>query len=164
MQSLTFLNTREIKQLREPIIEQFGYFPEGNYAFLRSENDRIFIVSKDIARLNLQHLIIERIGLYFAESRKSEAHKQPQVRLSKEGAQFLAREAQKKKIKLTNVVTLSAEEVKNYFLGIDVDKDLGEKVRPILLQYNQEILGCAKYKEGKILNFLPKYHRGEVIV
>ncbi len=61
MQSLTFLNTREIKQLREPIIEQFGYFPEGNYAFLRSENDRLFIVSKDIARLNLQHLSAREI-------------------------------------------------------------------------------------------------------
>ncbi len=164
MQSLTFLNTREIKQLRESITGQFGYFPAGDYAFLRNEKDRIFIVSKDIARLNLPHLIIERIGLYFAEARKPEAHTQPQVRLSKEGAQFLAREAKKKKVKLTNVATLSAEEVKNYFLGIDVEKDLGEKARPVLLGYKKNILGCAKYKEGKILNFLPKYHRGEVII
>lgn len=158
MQKLTFLNTREIKRLREAVIGQFGCFPEGNYAFLRNEKEKIFIVGREIAKINLQHLIIERIGLYFAEAKPF------QIRLSKEGAQLLAREAKKRKVELRNVIVLNAKEVKEYFQGMDIEKDVGEKAQPVLLEYNQEILGCAKYKEGKILNFLPKYHRGEVIV
>ena len=30
--------------------------------------------------------------------------------------------------------------------------------------FGQDVLGCAKYKEGKILNFMPKMHRREAIL
>ena len=62
------------------------------------------------------------------------------------------------------MVDLSKEETKTYFLGVDLIKDLGVESRLIILKYGDQILGCAKYKETKILNFLPKTHRGEVIL
>ena len=158
MQQLAILNTRDIKKIKEAVIREFGYFPEEEYAFIQNENNKLYIVSKDIAKINLKNLIIDRVGLYFAEVKNT------QVRLSKEGAQLLAEAARKKKIELTNVVELTAEETKAYFHGEDLPKELGTENRLILLSYNHNILGCAKYKEQKILNFLPKIHRGEVIL
>ncbi len=158
MQKLAILNSREIKKIKEQVTKDFGYFPVEDYAFILNENGNLFLVSKDITKINLDHLIIDRVGLYFAEVKNT------QVRLSKEGAQLLAEEALKKKIKLRNQVELTAEETKDYFQGHDVQKDLGTENRLILLSYNGNILGCAKYKEKTILNFLPKIHRGEVIL
>src|SRR3989344_4388890 len=158
MQQLTILNSRDVKRIREQVVNQFGYFPEEDYAFLKGENDKVFIVSKDLARIDLKKLIVDRIALYFAELRETE------VRLSKEGAQLLGRLARENKKELKNVVDFDEKEVKAYFAGVDVVKDLGKENRLMLLRYEQDVFGCAKYKEGKIINFMQKIHRGEVIL
>jgi NOL1/NOP2/fmu family ribosome biogenesis protein len=158
MQKVNILNSREIKKLKERVERDFGYYLEEDYAFLKNEGDKVFVVSKDIARLDLNHLIIDKMGLYFAEL------KEDHVRLSKEGAQLLALEAAKQGKMLRNTVLLDETEVKDYFQGKDVAKDCGRENRSVLLYYKEHVLGCAKYKEGKILNFLPKIHRGEVIL
>jgi len=77
---------------------------------------------------------------------------------------LLTHEAKKNKKKLLNVVELTTEETKTYFQGLDLEKELGDGSKNVLLKYKNNILGCAKYKEGKILNYLPKTYRGEVIV
>ena len=159
MQQLAILNTRDIKIIRERVQAQFGYFLEEGYAYLKNNQYKLFVVTKDISRLPLKNLIIDKLGLYFAETMRN-----GEVRLSKEGAQLLAAEAQKNKITLKNAVSLTSEELKEYFKGNDLDKDLGGESRMLLLFYHEDCFGCAKYKEGKILNFLPKIHRGEVIV
>ncbi len=158
MQQSTILNSRDIKRLRELIESQFGYFPKADYAFLKSENDKINIVTKDLAKLNLKNLIIDKIGLYFGEDCGTE------IRLSKEGAQLLGQEAKENHKPLKNVIEFTQEELKQYFQGADIEKDCGEEKRLVLLKYKHEIFGCAKYKEQKVLNFMPKTHRGEVII
>lgn len=158
MQKLTILNTKEIKRLKEILSHEFGYFPRGDYVYLRNEKKRIFIISKDIAKIDLKKLIVDKVGLYFGENLGAE------FRLSKEGAQLLGLEARKNQVELKNVVKLNKEEVKEYFSGMNLVKELGSESKLVLLKYQQDILGCAKYKEGKILNFLPKIHRGEVIL
>ncbi|MDP3733914.1 MAG: hypothetical protein Q8R37_01680 [Nanoarchaeota archaeon] len=158
MQKLNILNTREIKKIKEKVSEEFGYFPEEKYAYLQNDKGKLFLITRDIAKIELQNLKIDRVGLYFAEVKENE------IRLSKEGAQLLAEEARKKNKKLKNVVDLTKEEVRFYFTGKDLEKDLGDKNRFVLLEYNHDIFGCAKYKDHTILNFLPKIHRGEVII
>ncbi|NQV91802.1 hypothetical protein HQ489_04990 [Candidatus Woesearchaeota archaeon] len=155
MKQLNFLNTRDVKKIREQVVHDFGFFPEGDYAFLQTDRDRLFIVNKDVAKLELKNLRIDRMGLYFGEVKPN------QIRLSKEGAQLLVRLGDKK---VTNIIEIDEEEVKFYFQGNDLIKDLGEDNRLIILKHNKEIIGCASYKEGKVLNFLPKIHRGTVIV
>lgn len=159
MQQLTILNNREVKEIKEQLQQQFDFSPTEDYAYLKSENhDRIFIINKDVAKIDFSKLRIDKMGLYFAEMKNN------RVRLSKEGAQLLRMEAQSKKKKIKNVVLLNQEEVEHYFKGNDLEKDLGAENRLILLQYQNDILGCAQYKDGKILNFLPKIHRGTVLV
>lgn len=158
MQQLTILNTRDVKRLRELVEKQFGYFPQEDYAYFKGENEKISIVSKDIVQVDFKKLIVDKIGLYFAEDMGSE------IRLSKEGAQLLGREAFAKGEELCNVVDLSEEELRTYFQGQELKRDLGAEKKLVLLRYGGDIIGCAKYKEGMILNFMPKQHRGEVIV
>ena len=158
MKKLIILNSREIKRLRELVVKSFGYFFKEDYAYLKNDKDKIFIVNKDITRIELNNLIIDRMGLYFAELKDS------QCRLSKEGAQFLVREANKDEAEVKNLVDLDDKEVKSYFTGIDLPKDLGEENHLVIIKYQDNILGCAQYKNGQILNFLPKIHRGEVII
>ncbi len=158
MKKLSILNTREIKKIKGIIFSQFSYQLEGDYAFLMNERNRIFIVNKDISRLNIDNLILDRFGLYFGELSGN------QLRLSKEGAQFLARKASEDKKELSNVIELTIDEVETYFKGNDLNKELSGENRFVLLSYNKDIFGCAKYKENVILNFLPKIHRGTVIL
>lgn len=153
------LNTREIKVIKERLIAQFGVAPAEDYAYLQGKNNKISLVNKDIQKIDLNGLRIDRVGLYFAEVMDDGS-----VRLSKEGAQLLVGETHRQKKKLLNTVELSAEEVRSYFQGNDLSKDLGLGNRFVLLFFNNNCLGCAKYKENTILNFLPKIHRGEVIV
>ncbi|MFH1405870.1 MAG: hypothetical protein ABIG52_01475 [Nanoarchaeota archaeon] len=163
MQKLNILNTREVKKIKEIILEDYGYFPEEEYAYLQSEKgkndkEKIYLVNKDLARIDLKKLRIDKLGLYFAELKDNH------IRLSKEGVQLLGKLAEDNKKELKNVVELNKKEVKSYFNGDDLEKDLGDKNRFILLRYQKEFLGCAKYKDQKILNFLPKIYRGEVIL
>ena len=158
MQKLSILNTREVKRIKELLVKQFDYAFEGEYAFLQNEKDRLFVVNRDVARLALEHLKIDKMGLYFAEV------KEGSLRLSKEGAIFPERCAQLDKKKIEPIVELSDGEVKEYFLGKDLAKEMAVDTRFVLLAYKGSVLGCSAYKEGKILNYLPKIHRGEVIV
>lgn len=158
MQTLTILNSKEIRQLKQQIEIEFGYAPQEDLAYLRNEKEKIFIINRDLAKIDWKKLIVDKVGLYFGEDLGEE------FRLSKEGAQLLGAEARKNKVKLKNVIELSHDELKHYFTGLDLPKECGKQSRLVLLQYKEDIIGCARYKEGKILNFMPKIHRGEVIL
>ncbi len=153
MQKLNILNTREVKKIREVCVRDYGYFPKEDFAYLQNEKGKVFLINKDLARIEIKKIRVDKLGLYFAEVKNNE------VRLSKEGAQLIGKHEG-----LKNVVELNKEEMKKYFQGEDLSKDLGEKNRFVLLKYEEDIFGCAKYKEKNILNFLPKIHRGEVIL
>jgi NOL1/NOP2/fmu family ribosome biogenesis protein len=155
MQKLKILNTRDIKKLKKLLVAAFGYALEKDYAYLKTERDRIYVVNKDISRIELDNLRIDRLGLYFAE------WKNDHVRLSKEGAQLLLLEGESK---VEHVITLDENEANEYFKGQDLTKDLGKDNKQIILKYKTDILGSATYKEGQILNFLPKMYRGTVIL
>lgn len=158
MQQLTILNTREVKRIKELLVSQFGYALQYDYAYLKNDKNKIYIINKDAAKLDWKKLIIDKIGFYFAEDKETE------IRVSKEGAQLLVHEAAQNKKKVINLVELTTPEVKVYFQGVDLEKDLGTSSKMIILKYKDHTLGCAKYKEKKILNFLPKNYRGEVIL
>ena len=155
MQTLTILNTRDIKKIRQLFEETYGAFFIGDYAYLQGKDGRLSLINKDMAKIDLQKLRVDKFGLYVAEIKGNS------VRLSKEGAQLLATEAREK---LKNIVKLDSREIKAYFHGIDLRIDLGVEARFVLIEYDGDIVGCSKYKEGIILNYLPKIHRGEVIV
>ena len=153
MQKLKILNRKEIKKIQEKLKEQFNCSLENDYAYLINQKNKVFIINKDISKINLDNLKIDKMGLYFAEYSKNH------VRLSKEGAQLLIRNHPE----ASNLVTIDKSELKEYFKGQELKKDLGKDNRPVILKYNKEIIGYAQYEDKIILNYLPKIHRGEVV-
>jgi len=144
---LEVLNTREIKEIRKLLDSQFDFASDLDYVFLKNEKNKIFIVSKDFKKIDFDKLRINTIGLYFGEWRRNE------LRLSLEGSQMVGPLAGK------NVVSLDEQQLKWYFEGMDLDMDLGAENRFVLLKFRKDFIGCAKYKERKLLNFMPKEHR-----
>jgi len=155
MQKLKILNTRDIKRIREIMIDFYGAFFTDEYAYLQNEKNKIYLINKDLAKIDISKLRVDKIGLYLAEVKGNS------LRLSKEGVQLLAKEA---KGKLKNVVELDKEEIKKYFNGEDLNKNAGVQNKFVLLSYLGDVFSCAKYKDGVIMNYLPKIHRGEVIL
>ena len=151
MQKLKILNTREIKQIKNILKEQFDYTYTEDYVFLLNNKNKLFITNKDISQIELDKLRIDKYGLYFGEFKN-------ELRLSMEGAWLIGQKAK------TNIIEINNQELKSYFLGEDLPKDLGEKNRFVLLKYAKEIISCAKYKDQKILNYLPKLHRSKEVL
>ena len=123
MQQFTIFNSREVKHIKETLVKQFGAAPREDYAYLKTTKDKLFIINKDLGKLELKNLIVDKVGLYLGEIMDN-----GEVRLSKEGAQLVVREASGP---LKNGVQLSEKEVKVYFAGIDLERDLGKKNRMV---------------------------------
>lgn len=151
------LNSREIKKISNTLIEQFGASFGKEYVYIQNSKGKVFLITQNLTKIDFTALRTDRFGLYVGEIGKT------QFRLSLEGSALLASIAQKQKIDLKNVVDITKEEMEEYFKGLDITKNVPAR-NLVLLRYNNEIFGCAAYKDGVILNFLPKTYRGTVIL
>ena len=127
MKKLNIFNSKEIKRFKKSLEEEYGCSLDGNYAYLINEKNKLFLINKNLSEIDTKNLIVDRIGLYFAE------YKNNQVRLSKEGAQFLINKNNQQQIK--NIINLDQKEVKKYFSGEDLNKNLNMENSFIFLKY-----------------------------
>ncbi|MDP7244932.1 MAG: hypothetical protein QF568_06315, partial [Flavobacteriales bacterium] len=107
MQQLKILNSKEIKEILRLIEKQWNAKLKLNYAFLKNNKNRIFIVNKDISKIELEKLRINSIGMYFCETRNDK------IRLSIEGSQIVGPKAMK------NIVEINSLQVKQWMKGED---------------------------------------------
>jgi NOL1/NOP2/fmu family ribosome biogenesis protein len=152
MKQLRILNTRDVREIIEKLEKQYDCELEFDFAFLADPNDKIFVVDRDVAQIDFGKLRINSVGLYFGEVTKN-----GEIRLTMEGSQIVGKRAQK------NIVDLDEGQVRSYFLGEEVAVDV-DVTGFVLLRFRGDFFGAAKYKEGKILNYLPKYHRTKELI
>ncbi len=145
MQNLQILNKKQIKVILYLLEKQFGFKGDLDYVFLQNKERKIFIVNKEIENLNLDKLRINSVGLYFGKLEKDG------LRLSIEGSQMIGRKAYK------NVVEINEKQVKEWLSGQDLT--IKNYSGFVLIKYKNNLLGCGKAKEGKILNFVSKVRR-----
>ena len=158
MRRAIILNSKEVKLITAMITEQFGLSFGKEYAYIENSKGKIFIVTKEISTIDIDSLRTDRFGLYIGERGKT------QIRLSMEGAQLLAALAKKRDIQLKNVIEISKDELKQYFNGEKLPRKNETENKLVLLSYNGNIIGCSSLKEGDLFNYMPKIHRGTVIV
>jgi NOL1/NOP2/fmu family ribosome biogenesis protein len=146
MPQLKFLNNKEIKEIYKSIEQQWGAEIKLDNVFARNNKGRVFIVSKDTAKIDLGNLRINSVGLYFCEI---DAHG---IRLSIEGSQIIGPKATK------NVIEIDDAQVKEWFKGedLEVEEDYSGFV---IVKHNNDFLGSGKFKNGKILNYVSKSRR-----
>ena len=118
------------------------------FVFVQTKNGKIKILNKQVLSLNLEGLRVENVGLYFARWDGKE------VRLSIEGSQIVGKKAKK------NVLELSEDEAMEWMRGKNLE--VGERSVEegfVILKHKDDFLGCGRYKNGRILSFVPKWRR-----
>lgn len=146
MPTTKFLNKKEIKKILTLIKQQYDADVNLDYIFLKNQEDKIFIVSKDLAKINLDELRINRVGIYIAKLEKQG------IRLTIEGSQLIGKEAKK------NILEIDESQVKSWLNGNDLTTN--EKLNSfVIIKHKNDFLGSGYYKEGRILNYTPKERR-----
>jgi len=147
MPELKILNSKEIKEIYKMIEEQWGAKIKLGYGFLKNNKNRVFVVSKDISKINLSALRLNSAGMYFCEIDAKG------IRLSIEGSQIVGPKAVK------NIVELNEDETRKWFKGEDLEKECSDCSGFVILKNNKDFLGNGKYSNGKILNYVGKTRR-----
>ena len=146
MPELKILNNKEIKEILKLIEEQWGAKLKPDYAFLKNPKNRVFIVNKDISKIDFSKLRTNSIGMYFCEIDKLG------IRLSIEGSQIIGPKATK------NIVEINEEQTKKWFSGEDLEIN-GNYSDFVIIKHNNDFLGSGKYKNGRVLNYVNKSRR-----
>jgi len=146
MQKIKILNKKETKEIFNSIEQQWNAKLKLDYVFLKTEKGKVYIINKDISKIDLSKLRVNTIGLYFAEMKNNE------IRLSIEGSQIIGPKANK------NILELNQEEVKEWMKGNDLEKE-GNFSGFLIIKNKDDYLGCGKYRDGEILNFVNKARR-----
>lgn len=147
MPELKILNSREIKEIYKLIDGQWGAKIKLDYGFLKNIKNRIFIISKDISKIDTSKIRINSAGMYFCEIDYKG------IRLSIEGSQIIGPKAAK------NVVELNGEETKNWLKGEDIEKECSDCRGFVILKNKNDFLGSGKYSNNRILNYVSKTRR-----
>jgi NOL1/NOP2/fmu family ribosome biogenesis protein len=146
MPQLKILNSKEIKEILKLIENQWNAKLKLNYAFLKNNKNRVFIVNKDISKIDFSKLRTNSIGMYFCEIDNLG------IRLSIEGSQIVGPKAAK------NTAEITGSQVKQWLKGEDLEVD-GDYEGFVIIRNNNAFLGSGKYKENKILNYVSKSRR-----
>lgn len=149
MQQLKILNKKEIKKIIEIIKKQWNADIKLEYAFLMNNKNRLFIVNRDIDKIDFSKIRVNNLGMYFGELRNG-------LRLSIEGSQLIGKYARK------NILELDDYELNSWVKGEDfvIETDLKGFV---LIKNKDDFYGTGKVVEGKLLNFVPKARRLRVV-
>lgn len=142
--NLKILNSREKKKLFKELSEHFGDIDKLDYVFLMNKKGKIFIINKEIEKLDLDKLRINNLGMYFA---KKEDYG---IRLSIEGAQLI--NATK------NVIEVSPEQADKWMRGEDFEFE-GDSKGFVIIKSKDEIFGCGMHKNGIVRNMVAKERR-----
>ena len=152
MTELKILNNKEIKEIYQLIEKQWGAKIKLDCGFLKNNKNRIFIVSKDIAKIDTSKLRINSAGMYFCEIDDKG------IRLSIEGSQIVGEHAKK------NIAELNGEEARNWFKGENLEKECEDCNGFVILKNKKDSLGTGKYANGKILNYVSKSRRVNIVL
>ena len=150
MPQLKILNSKEIKEILKLIETQWGAKLQLDYAFLKNKKNRIFIVNKDIGKIDFSKLRVNSIGMYFCEIDKLG------IRLSIEGSQIVGPKATK------NIIEINKEQTKQWLQGEDLEIK-GPFSNFVIIKHNNDFLGTGKYKNNRILNYVGKGRRIKTI-
>ena len=151
MPELKILNNKEIKEIYKLIEKQWGAKVRIDYGFLKNIKGRIFVISKDIAKIDTSKLRLNSAGMYFCETDSKG------IRLSIEGSQIIGAKAAK------NVVELNDDEARKWFKGEDLEKECKDCSGFLIIKHKNDFFGTGKYSNGKIMNYVGKTRRVNLV-
>lgn len=141
---MKFLNSKEKKVLLKTINDYFGSNFETDDRIYITNQDKIYLITKDIEKIDIDKIKVRNMGLYLGQIM------QGAIRLSIEGSQLIGKTATK------NI--------------LQVDEDLLKKLKEekfeiscndgyYLVKYRDHFLGCIYVKNNIAHNYIPKARR-----
>ncbi|MBI2142523.1 hypothetical protein HYU15_03485 [Candidatus Woesearchaeota archaeon] len=150
MFSHRILNSKQVREVLSIIESQWGARTSElreKYAFLINSRNRIFVITRDAANIDFPALHINSMGLYFGELSHGV------LRLTIEGSQIIGPSAKR------NIAELSSEEMKSWLRGSDLSRQCDGCSGFVIVKHESDFLGCGRYANGVIKNFVPKTRR-----
>ncbi|MBI4159499.1 hypothetical protein HY500_04570 [Candidatus Woesearchaeota archaeon] len=143
MENLKILNSKEKKQILDRVKKHFGIKGlDLDYAFFRNNENKVFLLNKDVKKVEFDKLRINSLGVYFGAFDNN-------FRLSIEGAQMIGNKATK------NIIEI--EDPKAWLEGNNI-KTEGENGLKIV-KSGKDCLGTGQLKDGVLINYIPKERR-----
>jgi len=143
---LHILNSKEKKNLSKLIKKQFDCDFKFNYEVFMNTKNKIFILNKDVAKIDMDELRINSLGLYFGLLTRNE------LRLSIEGSQIIGLLAK------NNVLELDYDDTIKWMKGEDFSVDT-KLTGFVIIKNKDDFLGCGRIVNKKLLNYVPKERR-----
>lgn len=142
---MKFLDKKQINKILNNLKEYYDIKElKLDYAFLQNNKYKIYLISKDINKINTNNLRVNGLGLYFLNISKG-------LRLSIEGSQIIGKKATK------NIHEINDKELKDWLRGYDLDCKNTEGYK--LIKNKDDFYGVGFAKENKIKNYIPRYRR-----
>jgi NOL1/NOP2/fmu family ribosome biogenesis protein len=143
---LKILNSREKKGIVKLIKEQFNCDFSLDYEVFMNPKNKIFILNRDVSKIDMDELRINSLGLYFGEINRGE------LRLSIEGSQIIGPLAK------NNVLELKDSNANKWMSGEDFDVKT-ELMGFVIVKNKKDFLGCGRVVNMRLLNYVPKERR-----
>ena len=143
MENLKILNSKEKKQIIERIKKHFGIKElDLDYAFFRNNENKIFLLNKDVKKVDFDKLRVNSLGVYFGAFDNG-------FRLSIEGTQLIGNNAE------DNVITL--EDDTKWLEGNDINAEGEDGLK--IVKCGNDFLGTGQLKNGTLINYISKERR-----
>jgi NOL1/NOP2/fmu family ribosome biogenesis protein len=146
---LRIMERKDRKKFLSLLENVFGFSLKLEYAFFMNDQQKVYVVNKDVDQVLDARIRIDKIGMYIAE------WKDRQVRLSIEGSQLVGPAASK------NVLEVSAAEVRRWIKGEDLDTSVEGKGF-VIIKHGDDYLGSGKIGERKVYNYVSKNRKLQV--
>ncbi|MBM3233992.1 hypothetical protein FJZ19_02765 [Candidatus Pacearchaeota archaeon] len=148
--NIKFIERSEKDKIIEKLNEQFG-ITELPYLLIMIGKEKIRAYSGSLSKAEIMELgrsvNVELIGIYLAKFEKDG------IRLSHDGISLLKERITK------NILEVNEKQASNWLKGNDIfieDKNL---FGYFVLKHRNELIGCGKLSQGRIVNFVPKERR-----
>ncbi|MBS3151583.1 hypothetical protein J4443_04345 [Candidatus Woesearchaeota archaeon] len=138
------ISSRDKKNLFELLKNQFGFSGKLDYNFFINDYKKIFILNSGL-QIDFSKIRVNSLGLYFANLKN-------ELRLTIEGSQIIGPNSKK------NILEIDESRLQDWIHGNDIGTE--KKFDGfVLIKNKSDFYGTGKYKDGKILNFIPKERR-----
>jgi len=146
------LNSKARKAFYSLLRETYGIPADWEFdgIIFKSEKNKYYLLHRKFIDVSEKNLRTRLLGIYIAE-----VNNYGEIRLSFEGSGIVGPHATK------NVLELTQEQMKSVMSGEDFEIE-GEFAQYQILLFKDSMnhyLGCAKIKNGVLLNFVPKSRR-----
>ena len=140
------MKSREVKNLKRAIYENYHFEFEQSYVYLISSKNKIYILIEGVKEIDFSNIHVINTGLYIGEWRDDG------FRCSVEGSQFIGPTAEQ------NVLEINDEQARKWLKGEDLEID-SEISGFVIVCSNSDFLGGGKVAQKKLYNYVPKARR-----